>query len=201
MGIYAHLRRLPAGDVALLRADPALVHPFLYGEAATVRTRGGLFGFLRRLVPFASDAEREREAASAPTWPPAAAGEELDLEKAWHALHFLLTGTADGGTEPACFILSGGEDVGDDDDVLARLLRPEQVRDFAAFLGALTPAELRGRFDPARMAALEIYPDPIWERAEEMDEEREHLVASFEALRDFVTAAAAAGDAIVVSVS
>jgi hypothetical protein len=187
--------------VPRLRADPALVYPFLYGEAPPVRDGGGLLGFLRRLVPFAAGAERDREAAAAPTWPAAAAGEELDLEKAWHALHFLFTGTADGGTEPACFILTGGEDVGDDDDVAARLLRPEQVRDFAAFLAALTPEELRRRFDPARMAALEIYPDPIWERPDEMPAELDHLIESFEALRDFVAAAAAAGDAVVVSVS
>ena len=34
MGMYGTLRRASAADVARLRAEPALVQSFLYGEAA-----------------------------------------------------------------------------------------------------------------------------------------------------------------------
>jgi hypothetical protein len=136
-----------------------------------------------------------------PAWPPAAVGEELNIDKAWHGLHFLFTGTADGGEEPACFLVHGGEDLGDDDDLLPRLLGPPQVRDFAAFLAALTPEELTRRFDPERMTALEIYPDVIWRRPEATDEPLGFLLGAFDELRAFTAAAATAGDAVVVCVA
>jgi len=213
MGMYGTLRRATAADVARLRATPALVEPFLFGDAAAPappKQKGGLLGFLWRLSPLTVSDDRPREAPAedaaadatrAPAWPPAAVGEDLDLDKAWHGLHFLFTGTADGGAEPACFLLSGGEDVGDDDDLLARLLRPEQVRDFAAFLAALGPVELTRRFDPERMTALEIYPDVIWQRPEETDEPLGFLLGAFAELQTFTAAAAAAGDAVVVCVA
>jgi hypothetical protein len=163
----------------------------------------GLLGFLLRLTPIkvqrAADPQPPRSAT--PAWPPAAAGEELNIDKAWHGLHFLFTGTADGGEEPACFLVHGGEDLGDDDDLLPRLLGPPQVRDFAAFLAALTPEELTRRFDPERMTALEIYPDVIWQRPEATDEPLGFLLGAFDELRAFTAAAATAGDAVVVCVA
>src|SRR5690242_14594616 len=38
-----------------------------------------------------------------------------DLDKAWHGIHWLLTGSSEGGEEPLCFLLAGGEQVGDVD--------------------------------------------------------------------------------------
>ena len=35
----------------------------------------------------------------------------LDLDKAWEPLHFLLTGTALEGEEPACYLARGGEEL------------------------------------------------------------------------------------------
>ncbi|MEJ7812206.1 MAG: YfbM family protein [Gemmatimonadaceae bacterium] len=221
MGMYGTLRRATAADVARLRANPPLVRSFLFGEEAAPtppKASGGLLGFLRRLSPLTNTVDRPHEAPThdaaaeadaaanatrAPAWLPAASSDALDLDKAWHGLHFLFTGGADGGAEPACFLLSGGEDVGedDDDDVLARLLRPEQVRDFATFLSALSPAQLTRRFDPERMTALEIYPDVIWQRPEETDEPLGFLLGAFEELQAFTAAAAAAGDAVVICVA
>jgi hypothetical protein len=40
---------------------------------------------------------------------------ELDGDKAWHGIHFLLTGTAGEGTPPLDFIVRGGQEVGDID--------------------------------------------------------------------------------------
>src|SRR6186713_1857068 len=64
-----------------------------------------------------------------------APGQRCDIHKAWHAIHYILTGTADGGEAPDCFLLDGGTTLGppgDDDDGYGppRLLRPEQVRAF-----------------------------------------------------------------------
>ncbi len=94
-------------------------------------------------------------------------GEDLYLEKAWHGLHYLLTGTPWGGTEPWYYLLSGGEQVGGPQNHAvgsgpARVLLPAQV---AAFDQALSPEELTARFDPTEMRELKIYPE-IWGQAE-----------------------------------
>jgi hypothetical protein len=205
MGMYGTLRRAGTADVARLRANPELVEAFLFGEPpAMVDARPpGLLGFLLRFTPIRMQrvADPPSPRVDPPAWATAAEGEDVHLDKAWHGLHFLFTGTADGGEEPACFLLRGGEDLGEDDELLPRLLRPEQVRDFAAFLAALTPEELARRFDPERMTALEIYPDVLWQRSEETDAPLGFLLDAFESLRAFTATAATAGDAVVVCVA
>lgn len=88
---------------------------------------------------------------------------EVDLEKAWHALHFLFTGTSEGGDPPACYLMSGGLGLstGDTD---AHALSPQQVEEFRKYVHGISEEELRRRYDPKRMTALHIYPDVIWER-------------------------------------
>ena len=203
MGMYAHLRRANPTDAQRLRDDPRLVEPFIFGDAPEMveERMPGVTGFLLRLFGVKVQTVASEQPAKEPVWPPAQPGEELDLEKAWHGLHFLLTGTADGGGEPACFLMKGGKPLGDDDDVDARLLDPEQVQWFAEYLARLTPEELSGRFDAQRMTALRIYPDEIWTRPEDEDEPRGYLLSAFTELRDFMSAAAAAGDFVVVAIA
>ena len=205
MGMYAYLRRIAPADVPRIRDDRRVLEAFLFGERLEVVEERvpGLLGFLLRLTPIkvqvAAPAQPNRE----PLWPQPELGEMISLDKAWHGLHFLLTGTADGGREPASFLLSGGEDLGDDDGdaFQARLLDPEQVRWFAEHLASLSTEELMRRFDPERMTKLRIYPDPIWKRPEEEDEPRGYLLGAFTDLREFAAKAAAEGDAVVVCIS
>lgn len=117
------------------------------------------------------------------------AGPAVSLEKLWHALHFLLTGAAYESDSPlADVILGGGDD--EDEDEPTRVLPPDRVQALAAALAALTEAELRARFSPAKLAANDIYPD-IWDEPE--DDLWEEIWGYFEALRDAYTRAAAAG--------
>jgi hypothetical protein len=204
MGMYGILRRATAADVVRLRSDPSLVEPFLFGEPPAMVDAGprGLLGFLLRLTPIKIQRVADTQPEGPLRWPEAGAGEELNLDKAWHGLHFLFTGTDDSEEEPACFLIAGGEDIGEDDgDQVPRLLSPTQVRDFAAFLGTLTHDELRRRFDPARMTALRIYPDVIWNRPEEEDQPLGFLLGAFDELQTFMAAAAAAGDSVVITVA
>ena len=202
MGIYGSIRRASVADAERLRVDRRLLEAFLFGEPPIVveERLPGLLGLLLRLTPIKVQRAEPAPPSANPLWPPAAPGEALDLEKAWHGLHFLLTGTADGGTEPACFLLDGGEALGDDDEVDARLLQPAQVRAFADHLASLTSDELTRRFDPVRMTKLRIYPE-IWQRPESEDDPRGFLLTAFGELRDFVGAAASSGDALVVCIS
>jgi hypothetical protein len=96
----------------------------------------------------------------------------VDLEKAWHGIHFLLTGTAWEGTGPKSLLLLGGkESTFELGYGPARGLRPAEVRAFREEVVALDEAEIGRRFDPKRMTALDIYP-AVWDR----DPEQERLV-------------------------
>ena len=97
-----------------------------------------------------------------------AQGEAISLDKAWHGLHYLLTGTAWEGEEPSCYLVSEGEQVGDEEqhDVgygPARVLSPSQVAEFSRAVNELTSVEIRRRFDASDMTKLAIYPE-IWDR-------------------------------------
>ena len=203
MGMYGYLRRIAPSDVSRIRDDQRLLEAFLFGQKLEVveERLPGFLGFLLRLTPIKVEVAKPANPSQEPLWPEPALGEMIGLDKAWHGLHYLLTGAADGGPEPACFLLSGGEDLGDDDDLQARLLDPGQVRTFAEHLAALTTEEMTRRFDPDRMTRLRIYPDAIWKRPEEKDEPRGFLLDAFTELRDFTAGAAARGDAVVVCIS
>jgi hypothetical protein len=122
----------------------------------------------------------------------------FDVDKAWHGLHYLLTGTADGGEGPAALAILGGEEIGEDLGMgPARFLTPSQVREVAAALAGITDAELRARFDPQRMQALDIYPDVIWVR--DGDDAFDYLMDNFAPLVEFYADAAARGDGVILS--
>jgi len=128
---------------------------------------------------------------------------ELDLDKSWHGLHFIFTGTAWEGEAPGSFLVSGGEEIGDeDDDSQPRLLDVAQVKQFSTFLTSLSDDDFTRRFDADRMTALEIYPDVIWKRdPESRHSPIEYLRRAFYDLRAFVDTAADRGDAIVIAVN
>lgn len=125
----------------------------------------------------------------------------IDLDKSWHAIHFLLSGEAWEREEPACYLVAGGEQIGDEDVGYgpARLLRPYDVKRLDAFLEEIDSAELRRRYNPAAMVAAEIYPD-IWDRAEEYEENFQYVIEYYGILRQFVAAAAREGAGVVVSI-
>lgn len=124
----------------------------------------------------------------------------LELEKAWHGLHWLLTGSADGGDPPLCFLLMGGEPVGDVDMGYgpARALSSELVARWSAALSAIAPDELAERFDAQAMVDAEIYPGN-WLN-EEVDE-LEYLMQAFESLREFVSKASEKRSGLLVYLS
>ena len=85
-----------------------------------------------------------------------------------------------------------------DPELTVKLLGLELVREVAAGLDALDVATLRGRFDPAAMAADGVYPDYL---ADGMTAFDSYLAPHFAALREFYRAAAANGAAVLVVVS
>ena len=67
-------------------------------------------------------------------------GGEIDLDKAWHGIHFLLTGSAWEGDEPLGYLIAAGQPVGDEDVGYgpARVLRPKEVAQLDAALAAIS---------------------------------------------------------------
>ena len=120
----------------------------------------------------------------------------FDVDKAWHGLHYLLTGTSDGGEAPLSWAIFGDEELGADLGMGgSSFLTPAQVREVAAALAGLTEEELRRRFDPAQMQALNIYPDVIWTR--DGKDALDYVMAHFEPLVRFYADTAGRGDGII----
>jgi hypothetical protein len=202
------LHRASDSEIARLIAHPAGLRDVIEQddqdapEIEEIRPKGFL-GFLLRLTPITITQVKPSEH---PTTDRSLAriqpnDQEIDLDKAWHGLHYLFTGSAWEGDEPGRFLVRGGEDVGDEDDGygLVRAFRVEQTRQIAAFLASLSREELTRRFDPERMTKLEIYPDVIWTRtAEDDDDPLEYLLSAFDDLQSFVGKAANEGDGLLV---
>ena len=121
------------------------------------------------------------------------------IDKAWHGIHFLLTGSAWEGELPLAFIVRGGTAIGDENVGYgpARGFSPDEVKEIARALGEIKKGTLQERFDPDAMMEAEIYPC-IWDRPPEDDDTLEYLVQFFGPLRQFVCDAAEAGEALLV---
>lgn len=88
----------------------------------------------------------------------------LDIDKAWHGIHFLLTASEWEGEPPWSWVILGGTAIGPDVGYgPARYLSPDQVNEVAQALASLSRNELAERFDPVAMDNAGIYPE-IWER-------------------------------------
>lgn len=84
----------------------------------------------------------------------------VDLDKAWNALHYLLTGSARDGEGPLAFLLKGGTAVGDEDlgHGPARVFHPPEVAAICDALADVAQHKLMPRFDLKKFEKLELYP-------------------------------------------
>jgi hypothetical protein len=198
MSMICNLRRASPADAERLLKSPRHIRGFLYGDeqAQAVEQAFQKRGLLSRLLWRLFLHRRYAPAPPAIPWEARRRGDEIDIEKSWHGLHFLLTGKQEGGDAPACYLLHGGRRIGKVDVGYgpARALMPADARRFADFLQSLSADELRRRFDPDRMTELKLYPD-IWD---EGDEAFDYLYENFVSLRDFMIAAREARDAVII---
>ena len=124
---------------------------------------------------------------------------ETDLDKAWHAIHYLLTGSAWGGELPLAYLIQGGQDVGDVDVGYgpARILKPGEVQNWHQALSTTTADDLRQRFDPQAMMQAQIYPN-IWNRDPAEDDTLGYVLGYFAELKFFVEEASSQNKGIVI---
>ena len=95
---------------------------------------------------------------------------ETGLQHYWHAIHYLLTGEAEGGEEPLCYVLEGGDIIGASGDGAVRYLSPDLVAAFSEALSDLPPDEFGDdTYDPDELQSAGIYPEHWIDEAEEED--------------------------------
>ena len=110
----------------------------------------------------------------------------IDLDKAWHGIHWLLTGSAFGDDASFSYLAAGGKEVSLADFGYGppRTITSVQVAEWDDTLSKISRDELAGRFDAKAMLAAEIYPQ-IWAEADSLD----YLLQAYIRLKDFVAAA------------
>lgn len=121
----------------------------------------------------------------------------LNLDKAWHGIHYLLTGDAWGGTFPEGFLVTGGMPIGEEDVGYgpARSFRAAEVARIATELAMVDDQTFCDRCSPDRLQAAEIYPT-VGEDARV--EVCTYLLTYFQQLRAFVQQAAAAQQGLLI---
>lgn len=125
----------------------------------------------------------------------------LDVDKAWHGIHFLLCGEAWGGGFPLGFIMGAGTPVGEVDVGYgpARVFTSGQVADIAAALEPITAHQLRQRYDARAFKAADIYPE-IWDEPLEICLD-EYVLHYYDVLKEFLLQARAQGSGLIVFVN
>ena len=125
----------------------------------------------------------------------------LDIDKAWEGIVFLLTGQCLAEADhPLLAVLFSGQMVDDDQDLgygPAHYLRPEQVVDLNNQIAIITVADLKQRYDAARMMELGVYPE-IWE---EDDEAFDYVAGYFTNVQQLYSDAARNHEAIITFVN
>jgi len=82
----------------------------------------------------------------------------LELDKSWHAVHYLLTGSAEPSPSALGRAILGGKEIGPDLRYgPARLLTASEVQETASALSLVSSQDVTPRFDLNKMRASEIY--------------------------------------------
>jgi hypothetical protein len=120
----------------------------------------------------------------------------LDVDKMWHAIHFLLNGDTWEGEVPVVNAVLGGEPIGEVDVGYgpARFLKPGEVRALAEALSDIPADELLARFDPTALNDADVYPQG-WSGN---PHDREYIASNYRQLVAFLRAASENGEAVIV---
>jgi hypothetical protein len=109
------------------------------------------------------------------------------LDKAWHGIHYLLTGEARLGEGPLSQAVLGGTKLWRERDL--RMLAPDQVAEISAALSAVSFDAFCRRYDANAMMRAEIYPVD-WDEEDEEFSWLDYLESYFADLVVFYRSAA-----------
>ena len=118
----------------------------------------------------------------------------IEFDKAWHALHFMLTGSAGGTGNPLGIIAEDGEMLGTDEHGFGgfSVISPSQMQAFHEALQKLSDSELEGRYDPTTMAREDVYLADLF--VDEGAEALEYVMQGVPDLRRFSASVAERGE-------
>ena len=174
-------------SIELVREHPLLVMKWFCSEEEfqeyVAHQQSSKVGFLSKLF-----GKKSKQPERLPDYSPS--GNEniqYDIDKAWHGIHFLLTGSAWEGDEPLNFLVAGGE-VAEGCDIgygPGRMFSSAQVKQIDAALGGISKEEFESRFDPAKMMKEDIYPT-LWDRPKEEDDSLRYISEYFGELKRYI---------------
>jgi len=125
--------------------------------------------------------------------------ERLDIDRAWHVLHFLLTGSADAEDHPLSFLAAGGRAISDDlGHGPLRAFTPTQVQSLTDGLAQVMPEQLLEKFDPQRLEEECIHGWPEGWREATLAMCTPFVLEAFMQTREFLERGAARGRALLV---
>lgn len=207
MGMYGRLRQVAPTELEHLKRHPEEVEEFITGAPENVHTAQAALERVQKLAmefqlsgkandPVEQQKLRERilnQLKEAGVRLPGETPEDgLNLEKSWHVIHYLLTGSIDQAPPPLGNAVLGGEEIGEDRDYgRVRFLTPPQVREVAKALSAISNDDLFRRFDIESMTAVKVYPRPD-------HTDREWVQHYFNLLCRYYSDAVAAGNAMLL---
>jgi Domain of unknown function (DUF1877) len=205
VGMYLELTAVSDATIERLHADPPLVWQLVAPDEpervaaarADARPRPGLVArFLGRTAPPPEPEPPPLELAPGE----GNLGQLGDMDKMWHGVHYLLTGTAWEGQPPLNFLLGGGREIQDIEVGQAPVLThtSAETRAIAAALAQVSDEELRARYDPAEMMRLEIYPE-VWGRTPDVGQDS--LFDSITALRELLGIVVGRGYGLMVTIT
>ena len=199
MSMVLSLVALGDANIERVLRDPPLIwrvaapdEPELYEDARAEQRKTGI---LSRLFGRKSASETKPDLLLEEP-----EGTTVDLDQAWAGIHYLLTGSAWSDELPLGFLTGAGKvlveiTVG---HAPPRLLDAGEVRSVRDALAQVGEEELRSRFDPQELLAMQIYPE-IW--ADDPADTFAYLLENYRRLRKFVDETAGEGLGLVVLVT
>ena len=125
---------------------------------------------------------------------------EIDIDKMWDALHFLLTGVSaiePIEDDPHSEFIVGEIAIGEEDFIA--YTTPRRVKEIAGIVNEINFDDYLEKFDMQKCKEADLYPD-IWDYDDEKEEIMEELSDYFETLKKFYRAVAEHGNAVLVSI-
>ncbi|MEO0817658.1 MAG: YfbM family protein [Pseudomonadota bacterium] len=126
-----------------------------------------------------------------------ASGRVADADKAWHAIHYCLTGDGMGGSFPAAFLLFGGNPFEADYGYgPARGIDAQTARTIKGVFDELSDSLIDDRLTKAATLADPLYPGFEWN-----DEDIEYIKHGLNSFKTFISQQVERGEGFVVIMS
>jgi len=186
MGMYAQLNAVSDLNIDKILATPELIGSIMFKEEPDIfwedSQSTGKLSFLSKILgkkPMPAEMkERPRLVLTEPE------NNEMDLDKAWHGIHYCLTQDIGEGSHPLGFILYGGHLAGDIDVGYgpARLFTGAETAELNTLLQKVSSDDLKANYEPEKMD--DVYPSVIWSRTDENN--FEYIDENFSDLKKFL---------------